>query len=1033
MRLQLITHSYLPERTPPQRRWTAFVEAFREAGWDVDIVVPAADPGHVPGGPTPDSPAGTAPSMYRHRGPRGERLLRTPRLPVLGGSRDRRFLGHIVHAVAAIPVSLRADRPDVLVITVPALPTVVAGWAVSRVRRVPLIVEMRDAWPDLARESGVSTSALSRLMETLVTGTQRAADLVVTVTEGFAARLAERGIAPLAVVGNGVPLAEIETVAPREREPGELHVLYLGNHGESQGLETIIRAAALVRDGDGRITVRLVGSGTRKDELAALNDSLGAPVTLLDPVHGAELRAQYAWADTCLVTLRPDWPSFGWTVPSKTYELLAVGRHITGVVTGEAAQILAESTAADLVAPDPEAVAEHWRALAADPASTAIGSRGRDWVAAHADLPGLGRTMVGLAASVAAGTPVPGTGPHDATATAAGAGPAPEPGTPSSDPGLPAARSRTGRVRQLGANLALTATTVSDHVRDDPAVLALQMSRRLPARLRRSVSAAAARLDRGPTQVAGAIGLAAAGRTEELRGRAEAALERGAPDRRLVHYADVLTSTGDTGTAARLLDRARPGTTGREAALARLAWHEGRMDESIEVLPTTGREGRQRQRLETERASFTGTRPRLEPVADYRPRPGAVLHVLNNSLPHTGSGYAQRTHAILAALRAEGWDVAAVTRLGWPVQTGILHAAPVDTVDGIDYHRLLPTRLAPGFDARLQQHAALLLDLVRTLRPALLHTTTHFTNALVVQAVAEAVGIPWVYEVRGQLADTWASTRGPEARDSQRYRLFTAREAEAARAADAVVTLGRAMRDNLAAQGVDPAGVELCPNAVGGPFLREPGDRAAARRRLGLDPEAAYVGTVSSIVPYEGLDTLVRAVARLAPSRPELRLLLVGDGTALPGLLELAERMGIADRVVATGRVDRALAPDYHQSLDVFVVPRQDTSVTRSVTPMKSVEASASARPVVASDLPALAELVDHGVTGLLFHPEDPEDLARSLESLLADPARADDMGRAGRRWALAERTWAANAAKYGRLYRSLLPVGHRPVSAPGL
>ncbi len=396
MRVQLITHSYLPERTPPQRRWAAFVEAFRDAGWDVDVVVPQADPGHVPGGGQGAATSAT-PAADARRSEHGERILRTPRIPALGATRDGRFLGHVVHALAAIPVALRAERPDVLVVTVPALPTVVAGWTLSKLRRTPLVVEMRDAWPDLARDSGVSTGLLSRLMEYLVTGTQRSADLVVTVTQGFAERLSERGIRRVAVVGNGVPLSRIEPVPAQDREPGELNVLYLGNHGESQGLETVIRAAALVREGPERIAVRFVGSGTQRDALSALNDSLGSPVTMLDAVHGPGLQAQYTWADTCLVSLRPDWPSFDWTIPSKTYELLAVGRHVTGVVTGEAARVLEESGAASIVPADAASLADHWRHLAAHPESTAVDGRGRDWVHRHADLPELGRRFVGLA------------------------------------------------------------------------------------------------------------------------------------------------------------------------------------------------------------------------------------------------------------------------------------------------------------------------------------------------------------------------------------------------------------------------------------------------------------------------------------------------------------------------------------------------------------------------------------------------------------------------------------------------------------
>ncbi|MFC0247229.1 glycosyltransferase family 4 protein [Citricoccus parietis] len=1001
MRIQLITHSYLPERTPPQRRWTAFAEAFRRRGWDVDIVAPPGDPAHIPGA---DAYHGGR-LMDRADvgvGPWGERVVHTLRIALLGATREGRFLGSIVHAVVAIPRTFLVERPDVLVVTVPALPTVVAGWVLSRCRRVPLIVEMRDAWPDLAREAEVSIGLLSRLMDRLVTGTQRSADLVVTVTEGFAERLAQRGIGPVAVVSNGVPLDEIEPAAVRHRPPRELHVLYVGNHGESQGLETTIRAAALLQNGTERITVRLVGSGTRKDELWALNESLGRPVEMLDSVHGPGLRSQYDWADTCLVTLRPDWPSFAWTVPSKTYELLAVGKHITGVVTGEAAQILSDSGAADLVDHDAEALAALWTRLARDPASTTTDGRGRDWVTDRANLPVLGQRFVDLAAEVA--------------------GARWESGAPD-----------RGRARQLVANLSLTWVTVWEHVRDDPAVMALQITRRLPPAVRRAVAGAAARLDSGPLQVVGALGLAAAGRDEELRSRAAAAAERGEGNGILLRYADTLIGTGDVPAAREILDRARPGSAGHRSVTARLAWHEGHLSEAIGVLPRAGRGSRQRARFVSERNRITTTRPRLDPVPGYVPHERSVLHVLDNSLPHTGAGYAQRSHSILMSLRDEGWDVAAVTRLGWPVQVGVVHAAVQDTVEGIDYHRLLPSRPASGLDQRLQQHAELLLRLVLRLRPELLHTTTDFTNGLVVRAVAEAVGIPWVYEVRGQRADSWASTRGPESGGSEYYRAFTARESETARAADAVVTLGRGMRENLVAQGVAADGIVLSPNAIGGSFLADPMSRTEARSRLGLESDLEYVGSVSSIVPYEGLDVLVRAVAALAPSRPRLRLLLVGDGTALPGVLDLADVLGIKDRVIATGRVDRSLAPTYHQALDVFVVPRRDIEVTRAVTPMKSVEASASARPVVASDLPALAELVQDGRTGMLVPAEDPAALAAALRQLLEDPELARTMGRAGRNWALGERTWQANGRRYTQLYRSLLHSSAHPASsAPG-
>src|SRR5699024_7655478 len=367
------------------------------------------------------------------------------------------------------------------------------------------------------------------------------------------------------------------------------------------------------------------------------------------------------------------------------------------------------------------------------------------------------------------------------------------------------------------------------------------------------------------------------------------------------------------------------------------------------------------------------------------------------------------------------WDVSAVTRSGWPITTGALLADSRDEVEGIGYQRLLPSQLALHFGDRIQQNADMLLEYVLERRPAMLHTTTHWTNAIVVEAVANAVGIPWVYEVRGQLADTWASARGDDAVETDYYQRLQAREQDATLAADGLVTVGEQMKHNLVDFGAHDNDIVLSPNAVGGQFLAEPGETRGARIALGLDPDLEYVGTISSLVPYEGLETVVEAAAWLMPERPKLRLLIVGDGTALPNIIATARKLGIADRLITPGRVDREQTHLYHQAQDIFVVPRVSTKVTRMVTPMKSVEASASAKPVIASDLPALSELVNHEKTGLLVPAEDTGAWADAINGLLDNPAQAAAMGQAGRQWVLTERTWEANAEKYDRLYRSVL------------
>lgn len=556
-------------------------------------------------------------------------------------------------------------------------------------------------------------------------------------------------------------------------------------------------------------------------------------------------------------------------------------------------------------------------------------------------------------------------------------------------------------------NARLTAATVAQHLGDDPVLLVLQVSRRLPAQL---VRRAAQLLRLVPGPVPKALGAHLVGMTD-ARGRVlDKALASGVRGATAARLADLALAGNDHTRVDRLLALAGSAAGVR----ARRRWYDGDMTGAIAELTSAGLH-RKAQRLQSELRVFQGWAPTLDPVFGYRPQETTVLHVLTNSLPHTGSGYAQRSHSILKAQAELGWRVHACTRLGYPVQVGKLLAKDQDDLDGVSYHRLLPATMPAGFDQRLQAHAEAVLRLALKVRPAVLHTTTHFVNGLVTRAVADALGIPWVYEVRGQLADTWASTRSDAAKSSDRYKLFTECESAVTRSAALVVTLGEAMKQQILNAGNVRGDVLLLPNAVGDKFLDEPIPPRAARVRLGLPEDGVFVGTVSSLVDYEGLDQLIRAVARLLPTFPKLRCLIVGDGVSWPLLRQLAHDLGVESQVSFAGRVPRDKAHLYHQALDIFVVPRRDLDVTRSVTPLKPVEAMAAGRPVVASDLPALREIVENAVTGTLVPPDDVDALAGALWRMIdgggveLTPA-ASAMGAAGRKRILADRTWLSTA-----------------------
>ena len=419
-----------------------------------------------------------------------------------------------------------------------------------------------------------------------------------------------------------------------------------------------------------------------------------------------------------------------------------------------------------------------------------------------------------------------------------------------------------------------------------------------------------------------------------------------------------------------------------------------------------------------------GTRLRWKSQVEVEPQPGGtgVLHMLTNSLPHTQSGYTVRSHAVLSAQLHAGLHPVAMTRVGYPVVVGGLRAAAEDRVDGVEYHRALPNRLAPTPDGRLLQQADALAKLAAEMRPVVLQTTTHYPNALVVREVAEQLGLPWAYEVRGMLEQTWVAGLGsPEARDraaaSERYRLTREREAELATAASVVFTLSQSMRDDLGERGVPRERVELVPNGIDASLLdRVPPAPADARAALGLPGDGFWVGSTSSLVDYEGFEVLLEAARIARADGQDVRVLLVGDGVARLSLERQAAELGLERTSVFTGRVQRDLAMAYRDALDLFVVPRQDHAVTRTVSPLKPIEAMASGRPLLVSALPPLLETIGPGLedAGMAVPAGDATALARRISELAEDSSMRDRAVALGRRRA-AELTWSAVGVTYRR------------------
>jgi glycosyltransferase involved in cell wall biosynthesis len=211
--------------------------------------------------------------------------------------------------------------------------------------------------------------------------------------------------------------------------------------------------------------------------------------------------------------------------------------------------------------------------------------------------------------------------------------------------------------------------------------------------------------------------------------------------------------------------------------------------------------------------------------------------------------------------------------------------------------------------------------------------------------------------------------------------------------------------------------VTVVPNAVNleeFPVLSE--QAADLARRLGLE-NRFVLGFLGSFYGYEGLDVLLEAVPQVLQVEPRARVLLVGGGPEEGRLKAQAERLGIADYVIFTGRVPHRDVNRYYSVIDLLVYPRKSMRLTEMVTPLKPLEAMAQSRLLIASDVGGHRELVEDGHTGYLFAPGDAASLARAVQRVLTDRPRWGEIKANGRQFVERERNWRVSVSQYVDVY----------------
>lgn len=406
MHILFLSHYFPPEVNAPATRCFEHCRRWVAAGHAVTVVTCV-----------PNHPRGRVYPGYRHRLWQTEQMdgIQVVRVWTWLSANEgfvRRTLNYVSFILSAILAAPFLAASDVVLSTSPQFFNGLAGWFVSRVKRAPWVLEIRDLWPESIFEVGaIRNRTVIRALEWLESFAYRKADRIVAVTDAFKEHIVARGAAAtkVEVIKNGVdptrysPLEGDNPLADEIGVRGRFVAAYFGTHGMAHHLETVLEAAAELRD-EPDIVFLLAGDGAERQALLAKREQMGlGNVIMLDQQPKERMRALWALADVSLVLLKRS-ALFRTVIPSKIFESLAMARPVILGVRGESLGIIEAAQAG--VGMEPEnaiELATAVRALRDDPARRRLlGENGRRYVCEHFDRDRLAARYLALLESLVA-------------------------------------------------------------------------------------------------------------------------------------------------------------------------------------------------------------------------------------------------------------------------------------------------------------------------------------------------------------------------------------------------------------------------------------------------------------------------------------------------------------------------------------------------------------------------------------------------------------------------------------------------------
>ena len=370
MKILFLSNNFPPERNAAASRVFERGRIWAESGHELTVITCA-----------PHFPEGKVFNGYRNTWSEdtldGVRVVRVPVYITANERILKRILSFTSYMVMAFLAGLFQRKADVVVATTPQFFTAIAGWALSRLRREPFILEVSDLWPaSISAVGAIRRRRLLRLLEAIELFLYRQASGIVVLSQAFKDDMIRRGIdgRKITVVMNGVDLARY---SPQPRSAslarevglheGKITVGYIGTLGLAHGLENVLETASLLANQ--AVQFLFVGTGAARTKLESIASATHLRNVVFVPAQPKDRVTEF-WSlcDIALVHLS-DAPLFSTVIPSKIFEAMGMGLPIVLVAPpGEATRIVQSEEVGVCVPPaQPLALAQSLLALHRDP------------------------------------------------------------------------------------------------------------------------------------------------------------------------------------------------------------------------------------------------------------------------------------------------------------------------------------------------------------------------------------------------------------------------------------------------------------------------------------------------------------------------------------------------------------------------------------------------------------------------------------------------------------------------------------------